>query len=606
MAPQRRHPCAGGQCNVHGGAGGYGARVGLSSGRARPARAPVRPPGHEGAQEILIEQLSAFIRGRRPRRTGAVIDPRCTGGRVLDAGHAVLMAAVGAVLLLCSPLGAVAARTPEDGADAAAPSRSDPAVLPAQIRRVLSHHEVDPDSLSIYIHEVGAPGPAFTFNAAQPRNPASTMKVVTTYAALEMLGPGYRWHTELVADGAIVGDTLEGDLIIRAGGDPYLVAERLWLLQRQLRLAGVRAITGDLVFEDRMIEREGVDPGAFDRQPYRTYNVQPNSLMLNFQSVVFRFRPDPASGGVDVIPDPPLDNLRIDNRLALGPGPCGGYQRGIAFDSRESVDELTAVFVGTFPSTCERYAMRRAFKSADLYNYGLFKAMWEQAGGTLSGGWRRAEGELDAALIEAQTLVRFPSPSLAEVIRSINKHSNNVMARHLMITLGAERFGQPGSRESGVRAIEQWLAENGLGGAGLRLDNGAGLSRVASISAEHMGAILLHAHDSLFMAELIASMPIAAIDGTLRRRFDRRELAGRAHMKTGSLDDVSALAGFVTSRSARQYVVVVMLNHPGAHRGPGEEVQDALIGWVLAREPGDPPAGDCAVTPLIGDIASTP
>jgi D-alanyl-D-alanine carboxypeptidase/D-alanyl-D-alanine-endopeptidase (penicillin-binding protein 4) len=478
---------------------------------------------------------------------------------------------------------------------------SDPASLPARIRRIMDHYGMSPDGLSIYIHEVGAPHPAFTFNAQRPRNPASTMKVVTTYAGLEMLGPGYYWQTDIIADGEIADGRLDGDLVLRAGGDPYLVAERFWLMLRQLRLAGVKDISGDLVFESGPFQRPGTAPGAFDSQPYRTYNVLPNDLLLNFQSTVFRFEADAAAGRVRIQADPPLANLRLDNRLKLGAGACRGYQRGIAFDARESDDSMTAVFSGTFPASCERYAMRRAFTVPDVYNYGLFKALWQELGGDLQGGWRRIEAR-DAA---REPLVSFRSPSLAEIIRSINKHSNNVMARHLMMALGEARYGPPASESAGRKAIMAWLEEEGLAMAGLNIDNGAGLSRSASISAHQMGAILLHAQRSLYVAELVASMPISAVDGTLRRRFSDEGLAGRLHMKTGSLDDVSALAGFATARSGRRYAIVVMVNAPHAHRGPGRELQEALVGWVMAREPGDAPAGDCAA-PLVGDVASMP
>ncbi len=507
------------------------------------------------------------------------------------------------------------------GLGLAAPLRA--AQLPAQVQRVLTHYAIPADSLGIYVHEIGASEPAFVHRADVPRNPASTMKLVTTFAALELLGPGYQWTTELVAEGPVADGVLDGDLRIRGGGDPYLVAERLWLLQRRLRGAGVRHIRGDLVFDGAAsaFAQNHDDPGAFDGQPYRTYNVQPSPLLLNFQSVVFRFRADAVGGPVAIDVDPPLANLRIDNRLSAGPGPCRGYQRGIAFETRESDDELVAVFSGTFPAACAGYAMRRAMRSADAFNYGLFKALWEESGGRLDGGFRRAAPGVPptpgvpAALAEGSAavraaggaggrlLVRFESPPLAEVIRAVNKHSNNVMARHLLLTIGAQADGPSADARAGARAVERWLAGIGLAMPGLYIDNGAGLSRDARISAHQLGAMLLYAgRQSLWQSELVASMPVSAIDGTLRDRFDGR-LAGRLHMKTGSLDDVSALAGYVSAPSGRRYVVVVIMNHENAHRGPGEEAQEALLGWLLANEPAPAAGADCAPVVVSGGAA---
>ncbi|MEM9385706.1 MAG: D-alanyl-D-alanine carboxypeptidase/D-alanyl-D-alanine-endopeptidase [Pseudomonadota bacterium] len=475
------------------------------------------------------------------------------------------------------------------------------AELPPQARRVLAHHGVPAEHVSVYVHEVGIDDPAFVHLADTARNPASTMKLLTTYAALDSLGPGYTWYTQVFAEGEVQNGVLHGDLVLQGGGDPYLVAERLWLLQQRLRLLGVEHIVGDLVFEEGAFAREPGDPGAFDGQPFRTYNVQPAALLMNFQSLVFRFEPDRASGRVNIRSDPPVAGLAIDNRLRLGGGACGGYQRGISFDARDRGDEFRVVFSGTFPAACDRYAMRRALRATDAYNYGIFKGMWEGSGGRLEGAWRAREA---AAVQEGrEPVLRFPSPSLSEVIRSVNKYSNNVMARHLLLTMASERYEEAATRAMGVRAMHEWLAEKGLAREGLEVENGSGLSRDARMTARHMGELLLQARKSLFVSEYIASLPLSAIDGTLRQRFGRGDLEGRLHMKTGSLDHVSAIAGYAMSGAGREYVVAIMMNHQNAHRGPGEEFQEALIGWLLTNEPS---AGAPACEPPMVTAADLP
>ncbi len=176
------------------------------------------------------------------------------------------------------------------------------------------------------------------------RSPASVMKVVTTWGALEYLGPAYMWPTEVYFLGDFDGSTLDGDLAIKGYGDPYLVVEEVWKLLRALRRAGLTDITGDLVIDDSHFLVDEPDPGAFDGQPYRTYNVVPNALLMNFKAVQFQFRADPVRGRVNVSTDPVLANLEIDNNLTLVDGPCGGYQAGISFNHADRSSRSSTSF----------------------------------------------------------------------------------------------------------------------------------------------------------------------------------------------------------------------------------------------------------------------
>ena len=157
------------------------------------------------------------------------------------------------------------------------------------------------------------------------------------------------------------------------------------------------------------------------------------------------------------------------------------------------------------------------------------------------------------------------------------------MARHLLLTLGAERFGPPATVEKGRRAAMMLLAEQGLDFPELRIDNGAGLSRKTRISAENLGRVLLAANASIYSAEFISSLPLAGLDGTLRKRFLDEGLTGRMHLKTGRLSGVFAMAGYIRAKSGRQYAVVAIQNHPDAHRGPGEDVQSEFLRWVYRQ-----------------------
>jgi D-alanyl-D-alanine carboxypeptidase/D-alanyl-D-alanine-endopeptidase (penicillin-binding protein 4) len=445
--------------------------------------------------------------------------------------------------------------------------------LPASVQRILDIRKVPHDSLSIHVRDVDSGETVLRWNDGEPRNPASTMKLLTTLVALDVLGPTYRWTTEVHALGELDAGKLRGDLLIKGHGDPFLVTERVWQMLRLVRQAGVYSIDGNLLLDDSYFDVAESDPAEFDRQPLRAYNVVPNALLMNFKVVRYWFEPDHERNAVRVWVDPPLENLRVENRLALRRGYCGGYQRGITITANEAIDKM--IFSGRFPNGCKHYAMDRTALSHNEFSYGMFMSVWRESGGEFRGGWMNAK-----VPEESEPLVTFDSLPLAEIISRVNKNSNNVMARQILYTLSAEVLGPPGTESGGRRVIADWLQETGIEFPHLELDNGAGLSREARISAIEFAALLEYAWRQPYMPEYLASMALSGLDGTLRRKFDSAELTGQAHLKTGSLDHVAAIAGYLQSRSGRRYAVVMLHNHDDVHRGPGEEAQFALLRWL--------------------------
>ncbi len=448
--------------------------------------------------------------------------------------------------------------------------------LPLGVRSVLKVRNVPAESLSIFVTDVNSGATVLEWRGSEPRNPASTIKLLTTLVALDVLGPAYRWRTDVFLAGDLQDGRLAGDLVIKGYGDPYLVTERVWQLLRNIRQAGVREISGDLLLDDSWFDVGEYDPGAFDRQPLRAYNVAPNALLMNFKVVRYWFEPDPLNGAVDVRMDPELENLRVENRLGLADSSCRGYQRGITISANEAVDAVT--FSGRFPSGCKQYAMDRTALSHNEFVYGLFSSLWRESGGLFSGGWRNT-----VIAEDAEPLLSFNSLPLTDMIARVNKHSNNVMARQLLYTLGAEVYGAPGTEASGRTVVSEWLMKNGLASTQITLANGAGLSRDTRTTAADMARMLRFAWHQPYMPEYLASMSLSGLDGTLRRRFTNSPLVGKAHMKTGSMDHVAALAGYLQSKSGRRYAVVVLQNFEDIHRGPGEEVQEALLRWLYEQ-----------------------
>lgn len=462
-------------------------------------------------------------------------------------------------LLLAHMAPAVAADAPERN-------------LPQPIAQALAMHRVPATGLSIYVHPIGAQDPVLAVAPDEPRNPASTIKLLTTLAALEVLGPAYRWRTEAYALGRVRNGRLAGDLYLKGYGDPFLVMEHFWKFMREIKAQGLTSVAGDLMLDQSHFALEDTDPAAFDGAPTRAYNALPRALMVNFQAVHLRLTP--AAGGVRISADPPLP---IVNRMTLVRTPCHGGAHGWHMRVDRRGDRSRLIFGGRYAQSCGEYEFFRVLLAPAAHIHAMFRALWSELGGRLDGGVREGVVPADAQLVHTAY-----SPPLADIVRSINKYSNNLMTRQLLLTLGAEWAGAPGTTSKGIAAVQEWLRVNDLKFPELVLDNGSGLSRDERISARHLGELLLKAYAGPYMPEFMSALPVSAVDGTLQQRY-AGDLAGRLHLKTGSLDGVRAIAGYVLDRAGRRVVVVCLHNHPAADTAGGAAVQQALLEWVYDR-----------------------
>jgi D-alanyl-D-alanine carboxypeptidase/D-alanyl-D-alanine-endopeptidase (penicillin-binding protein 4) len=450
--------------------------------------------------------------------------------------------------------------------------------LPHGVARVIQGHALPATSYGLLVQEVGADTALISANAGASLNPASVMKLVTTFVALETLGPTYTWQTEVYLDGTLSGGTLSGDLVLKGYGDPSMVTEEFWRLLKALRRRGLQTITGDLLIDNSHFMLEPHDPAKFDGQGDRAYNVGPDALLINYQAVQFYFYPAADGKHVRVETDPELANVQIDNQLGLTSDRCAGYQRGVYFDAQNGGTSAKVVVSGKFPAACGEYLLTRSLLTPPSYAYGLFQTLWREVGGGF-------QGKLRTTVVKPgrRPFLTWSSRPLRDVVASINKFSNNVMARHLLLTVGVEHFGTPATVENGIRAIEEHLRKQGFDITGLKVENGSGLSRETRVSAQLLADLLQSAYRSAFMPEYVASLSLSGYDGTMRRRFAGSHEAGRMHVKTGSMDDIAAVAGYVHAKSGKRYVVVGLLNHKNAHRGPGQELMDALLNWTFQQ-----------------------
>jgi serine-type D-Ala-D-Ala carboxypeptidase/endopeptidase (penicillin-binding protein 4) len=446
--------------------------------------------------------------------------------------------------------------------------------LPPEVDAALQRARVPHDAVSVVLQEAGSGRTLLTHNAHAPANPASLAKLLTTIAAFDQLGPAWTWTTPVWLHGSVADGVLDGNLVIKGSGDPKLVVERLWLLLKRVQQLGVREIRGDIVLDRSAFAPGTADSADFDGDPTRPYNVQPDALLLNFKSVTYSFVPDAARGVALVGAEPALAGTQVQGTVRLSAGPCDDWRTGL----KASFNDARQVrFAGTYPAACGELAWPVADADPASYNARLIEALWRDMGGKLGG--RIVDGLAPAGL---KPSFELKSPPLADVVRDINKFSNNVMAQQLFLTLALQRQpGQPASAEAARTLLRDWLvARTGELPPGVQVDNGSGLSRDNRLSASLLARLMQQAWSSPAMPELISSLPVNGLDGTMRRS---RATPGRAHLKTGSLRDVAGLAGYVLSDSGRRYVLVAIVNHPNANAA--RPALDALVQWSLRDAP---------------------
>ncbi|MDJ0805472.1 MAG: D-alanyl-D-alanine carboxypeptidase/D-alanyl-D-alanine-endopeptidase [Gammaproteobacteria bacterium] len=447
--------------------------------------------------------------------------------------------------------------------------------LPPGIAKALQAQGIPEADVSLYVSRVSGISPSLTLNPSVPRNPASVMKLLTSLVALDILGPDFQWRTEAYIDGSLRDGKLTGDLILKGYGDPYLTPERFWQLLHGLQDRGLRQIAGDLIIDNSYFAAPTAHRGDFDGKPRRAYNALPRPLSLNFQATQLHIRADQNGDTISAFTNPRLANLEIRNQMKLVSGACQKQYLRPKIRFTEHERGATVNIQGTYSKSCPEWTNPYLVMEPDAHIAGAFRALWIEMGGQLSG-----EIKQDMIPRDAKLFHQIESRPLAEVIRGMNKFSNNLMSRMLLLTMSAETRGIPASIAQGQTLITDWLDRSQLPSGMVRVSNGAGLARDAQISAEIVGRLLQTAFDSPMMPEFMASLPIVGIDGTMRHRLRKTGVAGRAHIKTGSLNDVSSMAGYVQDRYNQRWVVTLIINHPGLQTWQGKQVQDALLRWI--------------------------
>jgi D-alanyl-D-alanine carboxypeptidase/D-alanyl-D-alanine-endopeptidase (penicillin-binding protein 4) len=448
------------------------------------------------------------------------------------------------------------------------------APLPASVSKALARAGVPESAFHAVVQATDGTAPWIRVQADVPVNPASLAKLVTTSAALDRLGPAYQWSTPVWIEGRVdaASGVLEGQLHLQGRGDPALVTERLWLLLRRVMALGVREIRGDIVLDSSLFTLGAPAPAAFDGEPQRPYNAQPSALLVNHHALQFRFVPDAAAGVARIATEPPMPGAPPQATVPLATGPCGDWRAALRMRPDAEPGQR---FAGRYAAACGELAWYVADPQPGSYNARVVEGLWRLLGGTLTGQVRSGLPPARRPDLEAM------SPPLAEVVRDINKLSNNVMAEQVALTLALQaNGGRPVGPAAARSLLEGWLAAR-LGRSALpegeQIVNGSGLSRDSRLSAATLAALLRSVWAGPQMPELLASLPVAGVDGTLRRGR-----AAAAHLKTGTLRDVAGVAGVVLGADGRRHVLVAIVQHPQAPAA--RPALEALVQHVAGSE----------------------
>ncbi len=444
--------------------------------------------------------------------------------------------------------------------------------LPAPVTAALHRAKVPVDALHVVIMETNGSqktSAVLSHEATSSINPASLSKLATTIAALDLLGPTFVWRTPVYIDGPLRDGVLQGNVYVRGTGDPRLVVERIWLLMRRLQGLGIQKIQGDIVLDRSAFDLPERNPASFDGEPLRPYNAAPDALLLNFKSLVFQFVPDRAANVARIQVEPPLAGVQFPTTVPLSNTDCSDYRSSLRADW---TDPLRVRFAGSYSTVCGEKVWPVAYPAPQQFAARAIAGMWQQVGGQLVGQVR--DGVVPANL---QPVFSVESPALSEVIRDINKFSNNVMAQQLFLTLSLQARGT-GNWDTSREAMQAWWRDR-IGGEVPVFDNGSGLSREERISALGLARLLQFAWSSPTMSELMSSLPVSGLDGTLKRS----KAQSIAHLKTGSLRDVAGIAGFVDTANGKRLILVAVLNHANAQAARG--VLDLLVDWTASQKP---------------------
>jgi D-alanyl-D-alanine carboxypeptidase/D-alanyl-D-alanine-endopeptidase (penicillin-binding protein 4) len=446
--------------------------------------------------------------------------------------------------------------------------------LPYELDMRLKDIPLNSSSYSVHIQEVGSGEIISSWNSHQKRSPASVIKLLTTYAGLLELGYDYRWETKFFHTGYIRGGVLKGDLYVKASGDPTLETEDVASIVRQIKSSGIRKILGNIVIDRTIFKISNQNSSGFDKNRYSPYNAMPDALMFNkrLSTICVTTRGRKVSINKDV----PDQSYKVINKLRIVNGSC---RRGRSWPKvrikTDNAGRSTVYLSGRLSKRCGKRTICKVVGRPYRAFYYALKNELKKRGVKFKGSLK-----LKKVPKKSTYLFAHQSDRLEDVISTIAKKSDNLMARQLMLTLGASQYTVPSTPYKSRKAIERILNQYDILERGTTyIANGSGLSRESKLTAQSLANLLDHAATS-YGQRWMDTLSIAGVDGTIRKRFRYTPVNGRAWMKTGTIKGVANIAGYVEGYSGRKFVVVVLVNDRKSSRY-GRKLANSVIEWVV-------------------------
>jgi D-alanyl-D-alanine carboxypeptidase/D-alanyl-D-alanine-endopeptidase (penicillin-binding protein 4) len=434
------------------------------------------------------------------------------------------------------------------------------AELPQPYKELINKYNFKKDSFSIVVKNLTAPEKkAIIYNGSKNFNPASLTKIITSFIALDKLGPNYKWKSDFYYTGQLKDDTIQGDLIFVGRGDASFSIDNLEFLIREIQKKGIKKIEGNLILDKSYF---GKIPSIidFDADPMRAYNVLPNAISIQSNTINFKFTPLDNNVKIDVKPE--LNYLKIKNNLRLSNKNCVSWKQSLDYQKSNDLLDDTIIFQGFLSKKCSNKEIDLSVTDNSRYFYEVFKYLWTQNGGSFKGGyWVNDKQKLDGKILASHL-----SKPLGVLIRDMNKYSLNLMSRNLMLTVMKVDLKRQVTEDDVNLFVLNWLSNQDISTNNIFVENGAGLSRKTSINADSLLEIMEKIYEHPYMPEMLASFSILNEDGTLETKMPFSKAKKNGHFKTGSLKNVSAIAGYLVDKGKNKKIVIFLMNDKEANK----------------------------------------
>jgi D-alanyl-D-alanine carboxypeptidase/D-alanyl-D-alanine-endopeptidase (penicillin-binding protein 4) len=467
-----------------------------------------------------------------------------------------------------------------------------PLALPGAVAQRFAAAGIPPAAVGFHVRRVDAKLPFASVNGEQVYQLASTAKLVTSIAALELLGPNHRWRTWAFAKGPLRDGRLEGDLLLVGGGNAMLGADALRRWFAELHAQGLREVTGDIVLDRSSFALTAEDHASAPQpDPERPHHVLPDAFTVDEGLLNVQLAPA-AKGGTAVRLEPPLAAVQVVNGIGRGAG-CAAHAVATSLPGPVRPGDWMPVrlhLAGQMAPGCPPQVLRVVPLPHHEFTTRAVAGLWAETGGRLGGRVVDRDRERDhtagPAVVQRDAdgafelpLASHGSELLPQVVHEVNKTSNNLLARNLMLSLAPGFPLQPATLAAARERVLGWLKLKGFRAGDFEVDTGSGLSRRERARPRAMVDLLVQGWNGPLSKWIADSLPIAGVDGTLAARMKDGPAAGRAMLKTGTLLDTRALAGYVRARSGHVYAVAALVNHPQA--AAATPALDALIEWLV-------------------------